>query len=258
MPRKVWFVPLFGKEKKICRIECSQRGIVLWTARKEWGNLGESIWLLQGPRQSHRVMDSADRIGHMWSGAPKEPSALFGKKFVVITHWWEQCSCVSEVCSMFSIQTYLEQWNNLIISSCNSQIQRWVPCCVLLLHACIAAVNTKHTGLNCLNSLQVTALSDGVACRWMMMWSNFGISGCSFPQGHGAGSGPPVVLSRCAGWLGETWAWGPATVPTLTGLGCTPLPPVPAELPHGEPCCCVCTGGMSKALITWGNFANKA
>lgn len=140
---------------------------------------------------------------------------------------------------MFSVQTYLEQWNNLIISSCNSQIQRWVPCCIPLLHTCIAAVNTEHIGLNCLESVQVTALSDEVACRWMLMWSNFGIS--AETRGRlWASSGARQV---CAGKLGGacSWAGGPATVPTITGLGCTPLPPVPAELPHGELCCSACT-----------------
>lgn len=74
--------PCVSLERKICRTECSQRGIVLWTAGKEWGNLGENISLLQGPSWSHRVVDSADRTGHTWSGTPKvkEPSALFGKK----------------------------------------------------------------------------------------------------------------------------------------------------------------------------------
>lgn len=140
----------------------------------------------------------------------KNLQLYLGKKFVVITHLQEQYSCVS-LSSMFSIQTYLEQWHNLIISSCSSQIQRWVPCCILLLHACIAAVNTEHTGLNCLNSLQVTALSE-VACRWMLMWDKFGISGCSFPQEHGAGSGPPVVPSRSvlAGWGSLQLSWGPS------------------------------------------------
>lgn len=67
----------FGKQKKSCRTEHSQWRIVLGTAGKEWGNLVQNSWLLQGPSWLYGVVKSADWTGHVRLGAPKlkEPPA---------------------------------------------------------------------------------------------------------------------------------------------------------------------------------------
>lgn len=81
--RFCWSLSLhrFGKENKSCGTEHRQWRIVLWTARKEWGNLVQNSWVLQGLSWLYRVVKSADRTGSVRLGASKLKLQLqFGKR----------------------------------------------------------------------------------------------------------------------------------------------------------------------------------